>query len=554
MLEGKTAAIIPVRGGSRGIPRKNARLLAGKPLLAYSVEAALSARRVEAVYVSTDDAELAEIARRCGAEVLERKERLALDEVTLDEVILEAVRQIEDSGSAVGQVVTIQATCPLITAHTIDAVCDKQIEEELDSVLTVVDDTHLGWRRGDDGNMIPGYQERVNRQFLPRHYRETGGVIVCSRGTIESGSRIGKRVGVVEVSKTEAIDIDDYFDWWMAEKSLFRKCIYFHVIGNGSVGLGHVYRALTLADRLIDHDLCFVVNEQSGLAAQLIERRFYPVKVVPEGEEAHTIIEDEPHLVINDVLDTEESFMLTLKQAGLAVINFEDLGPGSLGADYLINAMYDSHPVRKDNKVLGGVEYCCLRDEFYSIQPGAIKKQVKNVLLLFGGTDPNGTTIKCLRWLDEIRGDWKITVILGIGHEHPDEVREYAAEAQHEIEIVCDTTIISRYMADADVAITSAGRTVFELGSLGVPTVVTAQNEREMHHVFAQSSPGVIFCGQANQLEKKKFVDMLEQIINSDLMREKMREALLGSGLREGIQNVLDTIEAVLRHCKRRVK
>ena len=243
-----------------------------------------------------------------------------------------------------------------------------------------------------------------------------------------------------------------------------------------------------------------------------------------------------------------------LKEAGLAVINFEDLGPGSLLADYLINAMYDSHPVRKDDKVLEGVEYCCLRDEFYSIQPGPIRKQVKNVLLLFGGTDPNGTTIKCLRWLDEIGGDWKITVILGIGHEHPDELREYAAEAHHKIEIVCDTTIISRYMADADVAVTSAGRTVFELASLGVPTVVTAQNEREMHHVFAQSSPGVIFCGQANQLEKKKFVDILEQIISSDLMREKMRGALLGSGLREGILNVLDTIETVLRRCKRREK
>ena len=80
-------AILPVRGGSVGIPRKNARLLRGKPLLAYGIEAALASREVSAVVVSTDDAELAEIARRFGAQVIDRPAHLAGPEVTLDEVI-----------------------------------------------------------------------------------------------------------------------------------------------------------------------------------------------------------------------------------------------------------------------------------------------------------------------------------------------------------------------------------------------------------------------------------------------------------------------------------
>ena len=103
----------------------------------------------------------------------------------------------------------------------------------------------------------------MNRQQLPPNFRETGGVVVCSRETLNTGSRFGKHVGVIEVNKKESIDIDDYFDWWLAEKSLTRKCICFHVVGNHETGLGHVYRALTIADRLIDHDVWFLVNEDS---------------------------------------------------------------------------------------------------------------------------------------------------------------------------------------------------------------------------------------------------------------------------------------------------
>ena len=88
-MSGETLAIIPVRGGSVGIPRKNARLLRGKPLLAYVIEAARHSEEIATVVVSTEDPELAEIARRFGAEVVERPDELAGPEVTLDDVIAE---------------------------------------------------------------------------------------------------------------------------------------------------------------------------------------------------------------------------------------------------------------------------------------------------------------------------------------------------------------------------------------------------------------------------------------------------------------------------------
>ena len=250
-------------------------MLAGKHLLAYSIEAAFKANQIDAVYVSTDDDELAEIANRCGARVIRRLDELALDTIGLDAVIINAVEQLEITGIQIKRIVTIQATCPLISAHTIDLTCEKHMKENLDTVLTVVDDRHLCWGVHKSGEFHPLYKERINRQQLPPNFRETGGVVVCSRQTLNTGSRFGNHVGVVEVDKKESIDIDDYFDWWLAEKSLTRKSICFHVVGNHETGLGHVYRALTIADRLIDHDVWFLVSEDSALAGQLIERGFY---------------------------------------------------------------------------------------------------------------------------------------------------------------------------------------------------------------------------------------------------------------------------------------
>lgn len=543
----RTVAIIPVRGGSRGIPRKNARLLAGKPLLCYGIEALLRCPGIDRVYVSTDDDELAELARRNGVATLRRPDALAEAQVGLDEVILDAVQQLESEGESFDYVITLQATSPLIKSSTIEAALGKCIAEQLDTVLTVVNRPHLAWGENGEGAIAPLYEKRLNRQLLPPHYLESGSVVVASRAILDTGTRFGKRVGVMEIDKAEAIDIDDYFDWWLAEKSLTRRTLCFHVVGHREVGLGHVYRALTLADRLIDHNLYFLVNEESRLAAEIIESRYYPVKVVPRGRELGHILVDPPDLLINDVLDTDETFMRPLRDAGIATINFEDLGPGSRHADYVVNEMYDSHPLGLNGRLLSGPSCCCLRDEFYTIEPRDTRPSVKNVLVLFGGTDPSGMTLKTLDWLDRMPGDWSVTVVLGKGYHEPEQVRARAPKAVHPTQVINGTSIISRHMAEADVAITSAGRTVFELGSLGVPMVVIAQNEREMTHTFAHGSPGVVFLGLANTVEEAQFRYAMEQLVNGDLLRRKMSRSLIDSGLRDGIRRVTDVIHRVLQ-------
>jgi CMP-N-acetylneuraminic acid synthetase/spore coat polysaccharide biosynthesis predicted glycosyltransferase SpsG len=549
-------AIIPVRGGSRGIPRKNARILGGKPLLAHSVQAALASGVLDGVYVTTDDAELAEIARRYGADVLDRPAALAADHVGLDAVIVDAVRAVEERSGHIDHVVSIQATCPLLKPETIAAAVRKCVEEDLDTVLTVTNDTHLCWGLDASGQPVPLYKARVNRQYLPPVFRETGGIFVCRRSVLKTGTRFGERVGMIELGKGEALDVDDRFDWWLVEKSLARRRICFRVIGNRKDGLGHVNRALTLADRLIDHDLSFVVDERSDLAKTMIETRFYPCRVAAKGDEVSAIHDCRPDLLINDILDTKSSYMSQLRAVmpGLRIINFEDLGQGARLADYAINEMYAAPMARHSEKVLSGTIACCLRDEFYSAKPITINDKVENVLLMFGGTDPNDLTMRCMRWLDQMSGDWEITAILGLGYSRRKQVEAYARTSRHPVRIVVNTKIVSCYMEKADLAVSSAGRTVFELASLGVPTIVIAQNKRECSHVFAKESLGVINIGSAKNTKMLEFQVNISQLLGSRVLRFKMHQALLATDVRHGIDSVLkviqDTVAAIPRQSK----
>jgi CMP-N-acetylneuraminic acid synthetase/spore coat polysaccharide biosynthesis predicted glycosyltransferase SpsG len=541
-MTGKAVAIIPVRGGSVGIPRKNARLMRGKPLVAWAIDAARRSEEIDAVFVSTEDPELAEIARRFGAEVVERPVELAGPATTLDEVVVDAVARLEARGQRFDCVVTLQATSPLVRPATIDRAVRRCREAGSDTVLTVVNAPHLAWGRDAGGALAPLYTARVNRQELPPHYRETGGVVACRRTVLERGTRFGERVDAIEVPKVESLDVDDHFDWWLVEKSLARRRICFRVVGNRETGLGHVYRALTLADRLIDHDLRFAVTTEHPLAAELIRRRFYDLALVEPARELEALRAAAPDVIVSDVLDTEKPEMEALRELGASLVNFEDLGPGAALADFVVNDMYDPPGSSLGATAFHGVGYCVLRDEFYSAPPIALRPEVEEVLLLFGGTDPSDLTGRCLRWIDALPGKWRITVVSGLGYPRPEALERFAERAQHRVEVVVDTPIVSRYMVRADVAVTSAGRTVFELASLGVPMLVIPQNDRECRHAFALASPGVVALPRASQLHELEFLDAAAELLESRRLRRKLHEALLAADVRGGVERTLSVL------------
>ena len=108
-----------------------------------------------------------------------------------------------------------------------------------------------------------------------------------------------------------------------------------------ATGLGHAYRALTLADRLIDHDVHFVVSSEHELAAALVRGRFYALTEMAPGDEFQTLRALEPDVIVSDVLDTSKTEMEALHELGAALVNFEDLGSGAAVTEVVVNTLYD---------------------------------------------------------------------------------------------------------------------------------------------------------------------------------------------------------------------
>lgn len=206
--------IIPARGGSRGIPRKNIVELAGKPLIAWAIAAAQGAAAVGAVHVSTEDAEIAAVARRHGAAVIDRPPALAADDTTSEAVLIHALDRLRDASGALPEAfVFVQCTSPLLTAADIDAAVALLDREAADSVVPVTGGCNFLWRReagGSAGAVNHDPRVRLPRQLAEAHYRENGAVYVArSEAFLREGTRYCGRVVLHEMSAIRSVEIDE---------------------------------------------------------------------------------------------------------------------------------------------------------------------------------------------------------------------------------------------------------------------------------------------------------------------------------------------------------
>ncbi|OOF08170.1 cytidyltransferase, partial [Salinivibrio sp. PR5] len=256
----KTIAIIPARSGSKGIPNKNIRLLNGKPLIFYAINNALSCDLIDEVIVSTNSKEVEIIAIQMGAKVHWRNEELCGDEVTLDGVIYDSIMNYSVSDEDI--VVTMQPTSPTLKTKTLKSALSFFKESRLESLISCVNKPHLAWRQDEFGNKFPDYEKRLNRQYLPSYFLETGAFLITRRACITPETRLGKKIDVFEVSEEESIDIDTYSDLKSAEQVLSNYKVAFYVNGNTKRGLGHIYRCLELADEFyVSPDIYYDTNQ-----------------------------------------------------------------------------------------------------------------------------------------------------------------------------------------------------------------------------------------------------------------------------------------------------
>lgn len=216
----KTFALIPARGGSKGIPHKNIKLIGGKPLIAWTIEAALRSTLLDAVIVSTDDPEIAEVARRAGGQVpFMRPSELAQDQTPGLDPVLHALDKLPQFDS----VLLLQPTSPLRTTADIDACLRLASDKHAPSVVSVSEAvTHPYWtyhvtedqtlRRFVDAEPI------ARRQDLPQAFALNGALYFAEVNWLRSsGSMVGAETLAYVMARERSVDLDTPLDWKFAE-------------------------------------------------------------------------------------------------------------------------------------------------------------------------------------------------------------------------------------------------------------------------------------------------------------------------------------------------
>ena len=539
--------VIPARGGSKGIPRKNLRLMDNKPLISYSIGVAKASQYVDDVVVTTDDSQIALIAEKFGASVVRRSEELSSDDTLLDPVIHDAMIQKEKLAlDEYDIVITLQPTSPLIKTATLDKAIEKFEDFGIDSVISVVDDRHLSWGYDENNQRyFPNYIERLNRDDLPKSYRETGAILATRRSFVKENSRLGSNIDIIEISREESVNIETYEDWWLAENYLKKKRIAIVVNANEEIGTSYIDRCLAIASKLVFHEVLFLIDEHHQMGVDIVSGCNYSYRVYEDLGDLFTILKEfGTHIVINDIQDTSEEYISSLKQEGYFVVNFEDLGVGGDLADVVFDDLYE-HDLAERN-VFTSHKYFILKDEFYYQPAKIITNDVKRVLITFGERDPHKFTEMVIQAILATNYEGRIDVVVGRGYGNLEElISRY--ESNPLIQIYQNVSNISEFMFKSDIIFTSANKSIYEICSIGIPTVCLCKDSREESHAFVTRNNGFINMGLGEFIEKQELIDIFIKLVNDFELRMDMHEKMRSIDLRYGFENMVSVVEEEYR-------
>ena len=218
----KTISIIPARGGSKGIPRKNIKKLGGIPLIAHTIQHSISSKMIDETIVSTEDEEIKQISLEYGATVIDRPKHLAGDTVSTEAVLKHVLDKINYKVA-----VLLQCTSPIRKIDDIDKAVLKLSKNGYDSVLSACRNHNFLWDNlnGSAKSLNYDYDARPRRQDM-NQYRENGSIYVFTKKCFdEYYNRLGGKIGIYEMDERHSIEIDTLFDFWLVEQILGRGLI-----------------------------------------------------------------------------------------------------------------------------------------------------------------------------------------------------------------------------------------------------------------------------------------------------------------------------------------
>lgn len=529
----KIIAVIPARSGSVGIPNKNLKILNGKPLIAYSIENAIKSKIFTEIIVSSDSDKILGLALQYKLSIRKRPEELCKDHVTLDEVIYDAIKNKDAE-----VIVTLQPTSPTLNVLTLTNAINYFFENNFDTLISGQNSPHLSWSLDSNGVFIPNYEKRLNRQFLPNHYIETGAFFITKKEFVKQNSRFGNKVGIYEISDDEAIDIDSYNDFNLANITLNKKRIAFYTNGNSDLGTGHIKRVIALANELNSKPIIFFNSKITDKSIfQNSKHLIFPIK--DNDDLIDKLIKYKIDTIINDTLINDKSYIYKLKKLipSLKIVNFDDPSRGSKNVNISINPFYE---IASNKMNFNGHKYFIFDSIIFNYKPIDIKSHVKNVFISFGGSDPMNYTLLVLSLLKNNYPDINFHIVLGPKYKNYRKILDLFSKISN-FKFYHSIDFIFNIISICDIAITSRGTTAYELAFLGVPTISLSQNNIENNHNFISAKNGFLYLGFKPKKEKLlRIIDLLFK--SSKNFRKRIQVRLLKNDLNQGLNNVLNLI------------
>lgn len=556
----RVLAVIPARGGTDRVPYLNIKRLGDRPLLAWTIEAAKAAAVVDRVIVSTDDERVADLARAAGAEVpFRRPAELAGDIPSLKPVIVHAVREAERAGERFDVVVVLQVTSPFREASAIDAAVERLIATGFDTVLSVTEDRTLGWRAFGD-SLRPLFEREGRRDEQVPVFRENGAVVAMRRAVLDAPTRFGEKIGFLPLDKRAAFTVHDVEDFWMAERLLRQPRILFRVDGSPAIGMGHVYRSLAIADALREisrADIAFLMTADHAEGIQTVSRYGYPVRAAARAA-LETLVEHvrdySPEILVNDLPVLEKTYLEALSHLGATTVNLvdtlDDLEKTEAYAHVIVSVMSEERETPEN--FYGGPAYAILRRHFRDSGPEKeIRERPKLVLLSFGGSDPQGLTLKAARALQALPPSVEIVAVAGPAFSYGREFEALAAERKRKVPLIRQAEgHIVELMLEADVVLGSGGMSVYEIAALGTPGIVLAQNLREESRMRAFARHGTVeYLGLGTDVEEDAIARAVTSLLGDAGRRREMSRR--GKRLVDGL-GATRAAELVLESGKKR--
>ena len=538
MMNDKNLILIPARSGSTNISRQNLRFINNKPLIYYVIKTAL--KYTNNVYVSTDSNEIKEISKLFGAKIILRPKKLTRDSTKLEDIAYHALTRISKQKDY-DSCLILNPKYPLIEYSTI-----KKIFSTLDKKVQTV----FGFAFNPDHQ----YKKiQFNENYGGKIIDDLKNCVITEKIVSFKVNRFLKerRFSLpfygLKLNKNEPLALESYHDFGILERILNRKRILVRVDGSQTMGLGHVHNMLTILNHFRNEEILIVMDEKSKLGNKKFKEHLYNVKFFKTDNEFLKIIKQfKPNIIFNDVLNTEKNYMKKIKSGKIFVVNFEDLGTGRKDADLVFNPIFYSK--KNYSNEYYGPDFACVRDEFRLWEPIKIKKNIKKVTIIFGGIDPTNKTFQILKILEKFQlKNLTYSIVIGQDYKNKNQLLKLIGEMKKQgFQIILNENVelLSKIFHESDFAITSNGRTVFELGSLHVPMIVIPVNKREKTHNFVEKYNVGYIIKNLSEPTNEEFLSIFKSMLKYQ-NRRKFHENLKKIKLLYGVDRVVNKINLV---------